>query len=178
MEKGFPLTSNGVNFAYRRNLFLRVDGFGQEITELSGDDDLLLHRFITLGEAQVAFAAQKDAAVPNAPPEHLRRFIRQRLRFSSKHLAYPPRILPVLAGVYALHLWLLATLVLAFFFPDGWIVAAALLAKACADMALLTLASRKLDARPLLRYYLPALLPHLAYVTLIPLLAQLLPRRW
>lgn len=175
----FPLTSNGVNFAYRKALFLRVDGFGETLTELSGDDDLLLHRFITRGQAKVAFAAQAEAAVPNTPPEHLRRFIRQRLRFSSKHLAYPPRVMPVLAGIYAVHAWLLATLILAFFLPSGWTVAtAALFFKAGADLCFLAKASNRLDSRPLLRYYLPALLPHLAYVVLIPLFAQLLPKRW
>jgi len=177
--RDFPLTSNGVNFAYRRSLFQSVNGFGETLTELSGDDDLLLHRFLTLTDAKVAFAADSMAAVPNAPPANLKRFIRQRIRFSSKHAAYPARVMPVLFLVYFTHLWTVISLIAALFLPSLWPQTALILFfKMACEILLLTQAQQLLESRSLLKYYPLAALPHLFYVVFIPVLAQLLPKRW
>lgn len=177
--RAFPLTSNGVNFAYRKSLFQRVNGFGETITELSGDDDLLLHRFLSLTDARVAYAAQHEAAVPNAPPTNLKRFIRQRIRFSSKHAAYPLRVMPILFLVYFFHLWTLATLTITISYPGLWPQAAiALFLKMTCEIVFLQKGQDVLESRPLLRYYPLAVLPHLFYVVFVPVFAQLLPKRW
>jgi len=176
---GFPITSFGANLAYRRDVFTRIGGFGEGSRFLSGDDDLLVHRFHRDTPGSVVFNHHSAAAVPTAPPASFRQFLRQRLRFSSKHLAYPPFLIGCMGSIYLFNLLLTAGLAAALFEPVFLIPAAAALAvKSLADIILLRSGQRLLGERPLLRLYPLAALPHLLYVVLIPLFARFRPRRW
>ncbi|MFN3822183.1 MAG: glycosyltransferase, partial [bacterium] len=46
---GRAISAAGRNLAYRRNWFEKVGGFGETVRSLSGDDDLLIHRFLKGG---------------------------------------------------------------------------------------------------------------------------------
>jgi cellulose synthase/poly-beta-1,6-N-acetylglucosamine synthase-like glycosyltransferase len=176
---GFPLTSNGANLSYRKSLFLELGGFGITRNQMSGDDDLFLHKARTEGSAGIRFACSPDAAVFNDPPKDLTTFFWQRIRFSSKHLAYPPAAITLFAAIYALHLALAAFVVLAVFSRTAAFAAIiGLLFKASGELPFLWTVKRKMESRPLLRLYPLAVLPHLAYVVLIPLLARFLKPRW
>ncbi|MCK5146569.1 glycosyltransferase [bacterium] len=177
--RNFPLTSNGVNFAYRKDLFFKVDGFGETITELSGDDDLLLHRFMQCEHPNVRFAMDPASVVPNSPPENLKKFIRQRLRFSSKHPAYPASVLALLGWMYLAHVALL-TLLIATIFNSQY-----LLVTACcfsihylSELVLMSRAAGLLDKRPLLRFMPFIFIPHLIYIVCIPIFAQIVTKKW
>lgn len=176
---GSPSTCNGANFSFRRDVFRRLNGYGKTGRWLSGDDDLFMQRIVRETEMTVRFAADAAAAVFTDPPANLRDFVRQRIRFSSKHLAYPAGMIAVLSGVYLFFASLLAA-TLAVSMNPGWIpgLMAIWAVKIIFEVRFLRAGAAKLDDRKLLRYY-PFMLPfHLLYVVLFPILGQILKPRW
>ncbi len=176
---GNPSTCNGANLSYRRELFEQIDGFGDTIKWISGDDDLLMHRVKQLSPEKITYALDPQAAVFTDPPYTLHHFIRQRIRFSSKHLAYPAQLLVFLFGVYLYFLTLLIQLIGSFFIPAMIIPFLIQLGiKAAGELYLLNKPLKWMESRPLLRYYPLTVIPHLFYVVLFPVLGQLMKPRW
>ena len=62
---GRPFISVGRNFAYRRNVYLELGGFGRKGKAPAGDDDLLLQEIAR--RRPVVFAFGKAASVPSYP---------------------------------------------------------------------------------------------------------------
>jgi cellulose synthase/poly-beta-1,6-N-acetylglucosamine synthase-like glycosyltransferase len=176
---GTPSTCNGANFSFRRDVFVRLNGYGGTGRWISGDDDLFMQRIVRESGMTVRFAAARSAAVPNNPPAALSDFVRQRIRFSSKHLAYPRRMIAVLSGVYLFYAALLIGTFMAVFL-SRWILPMLLVwaVKAVFETAFLRAGAKRLDGRGLLRFYLPLIPLHLFYVVLFPLLGQIVKPKW
>ena len=174
-----PVTSFGANFSYRRKLFEDLDGFGDSIKILSGDDDLFLHRAKKHPVYKIRFSAAPGSIVFTYPPLNFRHFIRQRIRFASKHLAYPKPVVAVLSIVYLFYLCLLLNLIGCFFNPSFIIGIIFFLAiKTFCELTFLLKAQKRLERRNLLIYYPLAVIPHLFYVVLFPVLGQFFRKRW
>ena len=174
-----PSTCNGANLAYRKSVFEEVGGFGGTAKHLSGDDDLFMHRVSQRTNWKIAFNGGRNSAVFNNPPENMRAFFRQRVRFASKHLAYPKSMIAILSLIYGFYLSLLVSMVFAFFSPVILgIVIIQLILKVIGDLCFLIPAQARLESRPLLKIYPLLLIPHIPYVVLFPLLGQILPKRW
>ena len=176
---GYPSTSNGANFSYRKSTFEKADGFGVTTKWMSGDDDLLLHRFYQKSLGQIEFAFHPDAAVFNLPPANFKQFFFQRVRFSSKHLAYPVKMIGVLSIIYLTHATLAALLFSVFFsyhLAIGFLTILSM--KSLAEYLFLLPAQKQLEKRNLLKYFPITVIPYLFYVTLFPILGQILKPRW
>jgi hypothetical protein len=138
-----------------------------------------MQRVHTRTKWKIRFAASPDASVPNNPPLRLRDLIVQRIRFSSKHLAYPPKMVAALSGVYAFYTALLVLTVVATIHPGlvpfcclAWLV------KSGVEILFLARGRVFLEKRRLLGLY-PLLAPlHLIYVVLFPVLGQLVRPKW
>ena len=179
VSMGHPSTCNGANLSYRREAFDRVGGYGDGNRWLSGDDDLFMQRIHSKTDWKIRFAASRQAAVPNAPPRNLREFIRQRIRFSSKHLAYPPRMIAALSGVYGFYVCLLGLSIASCFASDLLGVCAAMwLVKTAAEVPFLIRAQKALEDRRLLKYYLILMPFHLLYTVFIPFLGRFVKPKW
>ena len=176
---GYPSTSNGANFSYRKSAFEKAGGFGETTKWISGDDDLLLHRFYQKSLGRIEFAFHPDAAVFNLPPANFKQFFFQRVRFSSKHLAYPVKMVSILAFIYLTHASLATLLLFSFFSYElaiGFFVTLSL--KSLAEYLFLLPAQKQLEERNLLKYFPITAIPYLFYVSLFPILGQLLKPRW
>lgn len=174
-----PVTSFGANFSYRRKLFEDLDGFGDSIRILSGDDDLFLHRAKKHPTYRIRFSAVPGSIVFTNPPLNFRHFVRQRIRFASKHLAYPKPDVAVLTIIYLFYLCLLVNLIGCFIDPAFLIRTIFFLAiKTVFELAFLLKAQKQLEKRKLLRYYPLSVIPHLLYVVFFPVLGQLFRKRW
>jgi cellulose synthase/poly-beta-1,6-N-acetylglucosamine synthase-like glycosyltransferase len=176
---GRPTTCNGANLAFRTRVFREIGGYGGTDRWLSGDDDLLMQRIRTKTRWKVRFAGTPEAAVFNNPPLTLRDLVRQRIRFCSKHLAYPLKMKLALSGIYLFYASLLVSTVAVLFKPALVpAVAFAWLVKTAVELAFLKPFRRMIEPRPLLRWY-PLLVPfHLVYVVVFPLLGQIVKPRW
>ena len=89
MNRGFPITCNGANLAYRRASFERVGGFHGIGTLVSGDDDLLMQKIAHGGASRVVFLTGKETAVHVETARSLRELLMKRIRWASKIKGYP-----------------------------------------------------------------------------------------
>lgn len=79
-----PNLANGANFAFRRSAFREVGGYAGVNHLPSGDDVLLLHKFVRFGVRQVGTACRTEAVVSTAPEKGWRALWQQRLRWAGK----------------------------------------------------------------------------------------------
>jgi len=85
---GLTMSCVGRNIAFRKKYFLDVNGYEDMKNIKSGDDDLLLHRIIHSKKCKVAYVITKYSNVYSRPPENVKEFTNQRLRFASKGELY------------------------------------------------------------------------------------------
>lgn len=177
---GYPSTSSGANLSYKKSLFKKVDGFGETMRYHSGDDDLLIHRFKELENPIMKYAVGPASVVSTNPPATFKQFVRQRIRFASKHLAYPKKVVILLAAVYLFHCFMLVTILLTpFFAAQLWAsLTVILILKGLFDLTFLIPAQKLLESRNLLKFYPLAVIPHVFYVVLFPILGQIMPKKW
>ena len=107
---GFPVTCVGTNLAYRKSVYLEIDGFGPLRHIHTGDDDLFLQRVRDETQWQIRYSFDPLSFVPNAPPGTWKQFYHQRLRYASKGFVYPPGITITLIAFYLFNLALFAIL--------------------------------------------------------------------
>lgn len=87
IARNLPLTCSGRNLAMRQSVFNDVKGYNDIEKYFSGDDDLMLHKIATEG-FQITFVLSHDAEVISPPPQSIKAFYDQRLRFASKGKSY------------------------------------------------------------------------------------------
>ncbi len=83
-----PSFCNAANMMFRKNIYLEVfDKYGKNYS--SGDDVFLLQSIsTTYGAKHITFAHTKSAIVDTLPPNNIKSFVLQRLRWASKAVGY------------------------------------------------------------------------------------------
>jgi cellulose synthase/poly-beta-1,6-N-acetylglucosamine synthase-like glycosyltransferase len=81
---GFPFLCNGANLAYKKEAFLKLNGFEGNNTIASGDDIFLFEKFLAADKKGVQFLKSKDAMVSTFPVKTIANLIQQRVRWASK----------------------------------------------------------------------------------------------
>lgn len=79
-----PFMANGANLAYKKELFLKLNGFENNNTIASGDDVFLLENFIAYKKEKTLFLKDRNALVTTFPVETWRALINQRKRWAAK----------------------------------------------------------------------------------------------
>lgn len=165
---GRPLTATGTNLSYRREEFLRTNGFEKIKHWVSGDDDLFVHRAAEDGWGRFSFATAPESFVPAAAPSSWHQFANQRARYASKGRDYDLRITLGLLAVYLLN----GSLVLGVVGVVGGISAWALpvflvwCAKSLFEFLFLARVAFAFREQRLLFYFLPTALLHPWYVSI------------
>lgn len=156
-----------------------MGGFGDSIKWMSGDDDLLMHRIRRKSNAEIVYSPLKSSAVFNDPPLSFRSFIRQRIRFSSKHIAYPLKTKLFLSLIYLFYLFLAGLIMTTFFLPKFLpLIVISLFIKIFFEMRFLLPAKKLLENRNLICFYPLTIIPHIFYVVIFPVLGLVMPKRW
>jgi cellulose synthase/poly-beta-1,6-N-acetylglucosamine synthase-like glycosyltransferase len=88
---GKPFLSFGTTWAYTKEIFKKVGGFGEISQVLGGDDDLMISRMGKFS-AKIAFCLQESGWGRTRAPESLIEFIVQRRRHHSVGKYYPSRV--------------------------------------------------------------------------------------
>lgn len=83
-----PINSNANNFAYRRDIFNNLSGYGDMSTVVSGDDDLLLQRVWKLKDSNIKFLATERSTVKTEATKTFLELLEQRKRWGSKTVHY------------------------------------------------------------------------------------------
>jgi cellulose synthase/poly-beta-1,6-N-acetylglucosamine synthase-like glycosyltransferase len=85
---GKPFLCNGANLAYKKALFLELNGFDGNNTIASGDDIFLLQKVIKEDKNAIRFLKSKAALVKTKPQQNLKSLISQRKRWAAKTSSY------------------------------------------------------------------------------------------
>lgn len=171
---GMPTTCNGANLAYRRDVFLGLNGF-QGIDNLaSGDDELFMHKVVAAYPKGVAFCKSRDAIVNTHAKPNLFEFIQQRKRWASKSTKYKNKWLVSLGVlIWAFNLSIFLNLVAGLFNPVFYFIGAfAFLFKTGAELLFMIPVCR-FEGRLKLLWYQPFLsLIHIIYLIYIGLVGN------
>lgn len=166
-----PSTCNGANLAYRKDIFIELNGFHGIDDLASGDDELFLHKVAAKYPAGIGFCKNHDAIVYTHAKTNLSEFISQRKRWASKSTRYKNKAVVALGvSIWLFNVSILVNLLLGIFNPAYLIVAAiALLFKFLVEIYFL-IPMTKFAGRVKLLYYLPILtFVHILYFIYIGL---------
>ena len=177
---GKPLSCTGRNLAYRRSVYVAVDGFSR-IGHLIGGDDVYFARLVA---AETGWGIAYNSSTAGAVSCHRggsgwNDLIQQKLRHASKAGHYRGGALILAGVVYLFHLLLAIGMVgLIFGSPLGWAAAVALGVKTAVDAVVLGDFSRRLSGCNSL-IYLPLLeFVYVPYVLLFTVIGRLGWYRW
>lgn len=116
-----PATCNGANLAYRKDVFIKLQGFNGIDDLASGDDELFLHKVASAYPGTIGFCKSREAVVYTHAKENLREFIQQRKRWASKSTRYKNKGVVFLGlSVWLFNLLFLVNFVLGFSEPFFW----------------------------------------------------------
>jgi cellulose synthase/poly-beta-1,6-N-acetylglucosamine synthase-like glycosyltransferase len=168
---GMPTTCNGANLAYRRDVFLELNGF-QGIDNLaSGDDELFMHKVAAAFPHGIGFCKSRDAIVYTHAKPNLVEFIQQRKRWASKSTKYKNKWLVGLGvTVWIFNLSILLNAMAGFINPVFWLIAATIfILKAIAELIFM-IPICQFEGRSKLLWYQPFLsFIHIFYLIYIGL---------
>jgi glycosyltransferase involved in cell wall biosynthesis len=85
---GKPFLCNGANLAYKKETFLKLNGFDGNSNIASGDDIFLFEKFIQAYPNEVLFVKSKLAMVTTFPLESWKDVVQQRIRWAAKSSSY------------------------------------------------------------------------------------------
>jgi cellulose synthase/poly-beta-1,6-N-acetylglucosamine synthase-like glycosyltransferase len=83
-----PFMCNGANFAYTKNFFTKIGGFGGINDKASGDDVLLLQKAVSVNLEKVHYLINNHFIVTTKPENDLFKLFMQRVRWASKTSSY------------------------------------------------------------------------------------------
>jgi len=164
MARGI-ITASGGNLAYRREAYRRSGGLAAIRDLVSGDDDLLVQRMVSIAGAGMRFSIDPGTIVTTRPHARLGDFFRQRRRWASKAVHQQPRNLLFLLITFLLNLFLAAAAISALVSDRGLIVPLSCFAvKVVAELILLARAAQRMGFRGWLPVFPLWELIHLPYI--------------
>ena len=83
-----PFMCNGANFAYTKNFFNEIGGFGGISDKASGDDVLLLQKAVNVNLGKVHYLKNNNFIVKTKPENDLFKLFMQRVRWAGKSTGY------------------------------------------------------------------------------------------
>ncbi|MEM8897062.1 MAG: glycosyltransferase [Bacteroidota bacterium] len=166
IQSRIPTMCNGANLAYRKEVFLEVNGFQDIAHVASGDDELLMQKINLQTDWGISFAKDRRAIVNSQALDNWADIKAQRLRWVSKARAYLDRRINVVQLLFLLSFMSLLVLVGLSIWSMDWIaiLTVGVLLKVIPDFCILFTAAKFFHKLPLLKY-LPMLQPaYLLYV--------------
>jgi len=79
-----PFLCNAANLAYKKDLFISLNGFNGNIKIASGDDIFLMEKAVKKYPKKVKYLKSKNALVTTSPQVSIKDLIHQRLRWAAK----------------------------------------------------------------------------------------------
>lgn len=165
----FPTMCNGANLAFEKKVFSEVNGYHGKENLASGDDLFLMHKVFKQYPAQVKFLKSNEAAVTTKPVINLKEFFWQRVRWTSKSKHYTDKKITailILSYLFNVSILINASL-MPFSFYFVLIFIFQLLLKMITEFGLLVPVCNYFKKTNLIKWFLPAQLFHIFYVTII-----------
>lgn len=114
------VTATGRNFAYKRKVFDKLNGFSGTGHIPSGDDDLFLQKISKSKLYKISFAIGRDSFVPSIDRKNAKEQYNQEIRRASKWRFYPTTIKLFSALIFLFYLLLFVAFIFATFSIITW----------------------------------------------------------
>jgi len=177
----FPILANGANLAYERSVFEELNGFGDTVNYVSGDDVFIMFRIKKMfGSGAIHFIKSQKAVVQTAPVRSFADFASQRLRWVSKSRGYTDAaVISSALAVYLMNLLIFGVFIAGFFYPDYFLYFLFLLAvKFISDFPVLAGISGFCQNRKLLWLFPLLEILNVLYTVIIGLLGNVVSFTW
>lgn len=163
---GVPLNSNANNFAFRRDAFLEIGGYGRSAGNVvSGDDDLLLQKIWKSKKWAIRYMVSDRGVVSTLPTTTIKGVFEQRKRWGSKTVHYNALQVIMLSGIFLFYLAIILTFCIGIFHPTFLYWGFGMIALKIAGEASLLIPGTRIFKQPSLRCYIvPASLIQLPMV--------------
>lgn len=121
VDSGLHPLGNGANLCYRKKAFEEVGGFDGIDAKASGDDVLLIEKFMRVFPGEVRFLKSPSALVRTQPCTRWKELWQQRIRWASKAgLYWSSRLKVIQLGTGVFNLLLLVQTVMCIWRPEEW----------------------------------------------------------
>jgi cellulose synthase/poly-beta-1,6-N-acetylglucosamine synthase-like glycosyltransferase len=163
---GIPLNSNANNFAFRKDAFSEIGGYGRSAENVvSGDDDLLLQKIWKSKKWGIRYMISDRGVVSTLPTTTIKGVFEQRKRWGSKTVHYNALQIVMLSGIFLFYLAIISTFCIGVFYPTFlyWGLGMIVL-KIAGEASLLVPGTRIFKEQNLRRFIVPASLIQLPMV--------------
>ncbi len=174
-----PFMCNAANMCYRKEAFLKVDGY-QENSDISGGDDVFLLQKFTELNYPVSFLKSEAAIVRTKPQASLKTLFSQRIRWAAKTPAYKSAFAKLVGLlVLLMNLAIIVTIVLVLFeMIHNQILLFSFAIKFTADLSLLYVSAKFFRKRMVLSHYLWSSLLYPFFSTTVAIASLLSGFEW
>lgn len=167
---GLPFMGNAANMAFEKQIYLDAGTNALNTGFASGDDVFFIHYVRReYGSKAIAFIKNEETIVRTPPPENLKAFFSQRIRWGSKARAYTQPWALLVSYTIFLFNFLLTALLVSSLFIHWFIIIYVLfiILKMLTDLPLLSAFSRFAGKRKLLPFMLPFEIIYPVYITYV-----------
>lgn len=179
--RGFPLLNNGANMVYSKEALMKIDGFNSSAHKSSGDDIFTLMAIVKeYGRKSVKAVLNNDVIGITSGPANMKEFMLQRLRWAGKTIFVRNAWFSFVAWLVLLtNLVLAFILIISVFILDSWLHFIILFSvKLIFDFILLKPALKFYNAKKLIKWFIPASVLYLFYVSLLSIFSRILKPQW
>jgi cellulose synthase/poly-beta-1,6-N-acetylglucosamine synthase-like glycosyltransferase len=152
---GLPINSNANNLAYRKSCFDSVRGYENLEQIVSGDDDLLLHKFISR-DFRIHYNINPESYVETDPQTTYKGVWEQRKRWASKTIYYTRPVVLMLGTIFLFYLLISGLMISSLIFEGNfWPGFILLVWKSVLDYLVMDEGARIFKKGELLKWYIP-----------------------
>jgi len=177
---GLPFMGNAANMAFEKQVYLDADADALQSGFASGDDVFFIHYIRRkYGRKAITFIKNEEVIMRTPPPENLKAFLLQRIRWGSKARAYTqPWALFVSYLIFVFNFLLVVLLVAGLFVPWFFVIYGLFIVmKTIVDFPLLFAFARFSGKRHLLPFVFPFEIVYPLYIIFVAF-RGLFPYRW
>ncbi len=177
---GLPFMGNAANMAFEKQVYLDADTDALQSGFASGDDVFFIQYIRRkYGRKAITFIKNEEVIIRTPPPENLKTFLSQRIRWGSKARAYTqPWAMFVSYLIFLFNFLLVVALAAGFFVPWFLVIwALFIVMKTIVDFPILYAFARFSGKRRLLPYVFPFETVYPLYITFVAF-RGLFPYRW
>lgn len=167
---GLPFMGNAANMTFEKQIYLDAETDDLKNGFASGDDVFFIHYVKRkFGRKAIAYIKNEETIVRTPPPENLKGFLAQRIRWGSKARAYTqPWAMLVSYTIFLFNFLLTAILIFSLFIPWFIIIYVLFISlKTLIDFPLLYAFGRFAGKRSLLSFVFPFEIVYPVYITYV-----------
>jgi cellulose synthase/poly-beta-1,6-N-acetylglucosamine synthase-like glycosyltransferase len=162
-----PIICNAANLGFRKSVFFKVDGYNDNLSISSGDDEFLMQKISRQTNYEIKFCMNKNAIAYTLPNENISQFYQQRKRWASKGFHYADKsIVLKLTIIFLFYLGLPVQIILGIYINSIFLISAviSLIFKFIAEYKIVQIDSTALFTKTKDVYFIVAEILHIPYI--------------